>query len=69
MTDERAHLAQTDRHIARAKDHIRKQQQRVERLAAKGHDVDDAENFLSLLTDILRTFERHRILILDRKQS
>jgi hypothetical protein len=38
----------------------------IRRLIAKGHNVDDAEDFLSALTNALNAFERHRLLILDR---
>jgi hypothetical protein len=68
MADERAHLAQADRHNAGAKQHIRKQERLVERLAAKGYPVENAENFLSALV-ALNTLERHRLLILDRLQA
>ena len=66
MASEFAHLTQADQHIAGAKDRIVRQQQLIERLAAKGHSVRDAERFLSVLTDALSAFERHRRLILNQ---
>ena len=64
MVDERAHLAQADGHIAGAKAHIAAQEQRIAYLAANDHDVRNAENFLSVLSDTLKAFERHRRAIL-----
>jgi len=66
MPDELAYLARVDLHIAGAKERIVKQQQLIERLAASGHGVRDAENFLFALTGILSAFQRHRLLILNR---
>jgi hypothetical protein len=68
MADEFAHLAQTDQNIAAAKEHIGKQRQLIERLAANGHSVRDAESFLFALTGMLSAFEYHRHLILQRLQ-
>ena len=68
MADELAHLAQADQHIAGAKERINKQEELIERLAAKGHSVRDAENLLSALTGVLRAFESHRLLILKQLQ-
>jgi predicted lipid-binding transport protein (Tim44 family) len=64
MVDERAHLAQADGHITGAKAHIAAQAQRIARLAANGHEVRDAESFLSVLRDTLKAFQRHRRAIL-----
>ena len=69
MADELAHLAQADRHIARAKEHIRQQEQLIGRLISMGRHVVEAESFLSVLTDVLSTFERHRLLILERLKA
>jgi hypothetical protein len=69
MADELAHLAQADRHIARAKEHIRQQEQLIERLIANGRNVDEAENFLSALTNVLSAFGWHRRLILVRLRA
>jgi len=66
MADEFADLVQADEHIAGAKERIDKQRKLIERLAAKGHGVRDAEGFLSALTGVLSAFESHRLLILDR---
>jgi hypothetical protein len=56
-------------HIALAREHIRLQRQLIERLAAEGRDLDDAKDFVAALTSTLGTFERHRLLILDRLAS
>jgi hypothetical protein len=68
MADEFAHLTQADEHIAGAKERIVRQRQVIERLAARGHSVRDAEGFLSALTGVLSAFERHRLLILKQLQ-
>jgi len=68
MVDERTHLAQVDAHIAKAKRHIRKQERLIERLGARGYDLDEAQNFLSALTGALNGLEQHRLLILGRLQ-
>ena len=66
MASEFDHLTQADQHIAGAKERIVRQQQLIERLAADGRSVRDAERFLSVLTDVLSAFERHRRLILNQ---
>jgi len=66
MADERAHLAQADGHIAGAKTQIARQEQLIARLTADGHQVRDAESFLSVLMDTLKGFETHRRAILHR---
>jgi len=66
MTDEFAHLAQVDQHIAGGKERIDKQRKLIERLAAEGHGVRDAEGLLSALTGVLSAFESHRLLILNQ---
>jgi hypothetical protein len=68
MASEFAHLTQADQHIAGAKERIVRQQQLIERLAAGGHSVRDAEGFLSALTGVLSAFESHRLLILRQLQ-
>src|SRR5215472_15957340 len=68
MASEFAHLTQADQHIAGAKERIVRQQQLIERLAAGGHSVRDAEGFLSALTGVLSAFESHRLLILKQLQ-
>ena len=66
MPDELTYLAQVDLHIAGAKERIVKQQQLIERLAASGHSVRDAESFLSALSGVVSAFESHRRLILNQ---
>ena len=66
MADEFAHLAQVDQHIAGGKERIDKQRKLIERLAAEGHGVRDAEGLLSALTGVLSAFESHRLLILNQ---
>ena len=68
MADEFAHLAQVDQHIAGGKERIDKQRKLIERLAAGGHSVRDAEGFLSALAGVLSAFESHRLLILKQLQ-
>jgi len=68
MADEFAHLTQADQHIAGAKERIVRQRQVIERLAARGHSVRDAEGFLSALTGVLSAFERHRLSIVRQLQ-
>ena len=65
MVDERAHLAQLDRHIAEAKEHMRKQQQLIQRLNVSEH-LDEAKHFLFVLTGTLEALQQQRSLILDR---
>jgi hypothetical protein len=69
MADEFAHLTQADQHIAGAKERIVRQRQLIERLAANGHSVRDAEGFLSALMGILSAFECHRLVILNRLRT
>jgi hypothetical protein len=66
MADELARLAQADQHIAGAKARVDKQQKLIERLAAEGYSVRNAEGFLFALIGLLSAFESHRRLILDR---
>ena len=68
MADEFAHLTTLDQHIAGAKERIVRQQQLIERLAARGDSVRDAESFLFALTGVLSAFESHRLLILKQLQ-
>ena len=65
MVDERAHLAQLDRYIAETKEHIRKQQQLIQRLNVSAH-LDEAKHFLSVLNGILELRQQQRFLILNR---
>jgi len=66
MVDECAHLAQVDRQIADAKEHIRKQERLIKRLTVRGRNLDEAESFLSILIGTLKALEQHRLLVLDR---
>jgi hypothetical protein len=54
MADERAHLAQADRHIEEAKARIARQRELIEKLRQGGHET------------ALRALQHHRELILDR---
>src|SRR5262249_4593328 len=65
MASEFAHLA--NQHVAGAKERIVRQQQLIERLAAEGHSVSDAERFLSALSGVLSAFESHRRVILNNQ--
>jgi hypothetical protein len=65
MADDFTHLARADRHIAGAKERVVRQRQLVARLAGTGHSARDAESFLSVLTNVVSIFERHRLLILN----
>ena len=64
MADQFAHLDEADGHIAGAKERVVRQRQLIARLATEGHDVRNAESFLSALSDIVGIFERHRLLII-----
>jgi len=66
MANEVEHLAQVDQHIAGAKERVDKQRKLIERLAAGGHSLRDAEGFLSALTGVLSAFESHRRLVLNQ---
>ena len=66
MVDECAHLAQVDRQIADAKEHIRKQERLIKRITVRGRNLDEAESFLSILNGTLKALEQHRLLVLDR---
>ena len=43
---ERAHLVQSERHLAQARRIVLQQEQLIEHLAASGHDTRDANSFL-----------------------
>jgi hypothetical protein len=68
MVDERAHLAQVERHISGAKERLRQQEQLIERLAAKGYNINEAQNLLEALKGTLDAFECQRLLIRDQLQ-
>jgi len=48
------------------KPHIYDQERLIERLADEGQSNDDAFVLLNLLTQSLRQFERHRLLVLEQ---
>jgi hypothetical protein len=50
MADERAQLEECDRHIARPRRYIMKQEQIIRRRAAKGDLTDDPEKLLEALS-------------------
>jgi hypothetical protein len=65
--DQSHELAQLDivkRHIAETEGFICRQELMLERLAAQGHNTDDAFATLNALKDVLRAFHEHRRLIL-----
>ena len=64
--DERAHLKEADRHIAELKEQILIQQERVARLAGRGHEAVVAQGYLDALTALLRVARKHRALIIEQ---
>ena len=56
-------LAESDRHIADAERKVTRQQLRLDRLRADGHDTKAAEEMLRAFEDALKTFREHRHLI------
>jgi hypothetical protein len=63
---EREHLAQANRHIARAQKDIAGQKRLIEKLGRSGHDIGVAVSMLRALEYALYAFERHRDLIMKR---
>jgi hypothetical protein len=63
---EREHLAQANRHIARAQKDIAGQKRLIEKLGRSGHDIGVALSMLRALEYALYAFERHRDLIMKR---
>jgi hypothetical protein len=61
---EQAQLDIVKRHIAETEGFICRQELMLERLAAQGHNTDDAFATLNALKDVLRAFHEHRRLIL-----
>ena len=61
---EREHLVQVDRHIAECKTHIARQ--REKELLRDGRDTELAVSMLHALRGNLRSFERHRALVIER---
>ncbi|MBW0000168.1 MAG: hypothetical protein JO015_13785 [Verrucomicrobia bacterium] len=69
MNDEREtrnELAEADSHLKQAEARIVQQQKRVAKLAAGGHDTEEAEKLLTRLTESLETMLQHREIILRR---
>jgi hypothetical protein len=64
LDHERRHLAQTNRHIAELRTHIARQRIIVQAAIHKGRPSPEGESYLEVLEDSLRTFERHRGVIL-----
>lgn len=57
------HLATADKHLADGKQRIRKQEERVKRLAADGHATESAEKTLEYFKRLEKTMVKHRDLI------
>ncbi|KRQ12198.1 MULTISPECIES: hypothetical protein [Bradyrhizobium] len=57
------HLAQSDRHIATAEQHITKQRLLLDNLRAEGHDTKVAEEMLTGFEHNLKTLREHRAII------
>ena len=61
MTDmERKHLAEADRHIAKCKAQVARQQKIIRRMTLRGRSTLWARDMLGALETRLRAFERHR---------
>ena len=63
----REHLAQADRFIAECKNRIARQREIV--ATAYGHSTDIPVSMLRALEENMRSFERHRHLILDQLKN
>ena len=63
---EREHLVQVDRHIAECKTHIARQREIIQELLQNGRDTELAVSMLHALRGNLRSFERHRALVIER---
>jgi hypothetical protein len=63
IDQERRHLAQADRHIAKCKVLIARQEELLRRITERGQPTDWAEDTLRALESSLRAFEAHRKLI------
>ena len=61
----REHLAQADRFIAECKSRIARQRESIATAYENGHSTDIPVSMLRALEENLRSFERHRYLILD----
>jgi len=60
---EQEHLAQADRHIARAEEMIREQRSLIERMAEHGHDTQMAQDLLHTMQTTLDRMYEHRDMI------
>jgi hypothetical protein len=65
----REHLAQTDRFIAECKNRIARQREIIATGYENGHSTDIPVSMLRALEENLRSFERHRHLILDQLKN
>ena len=63
---ERADLAQAERHIIEGERHVAEQEIRIEHLRADGHDAAAFEAMLETFKTTLEAQHRHRELILER---
>jgi hypothetical protein len=57
---EREHLAIAERHITQGEGRVTAQMLRIEELRGAGHDVKEAEKFLTLLEATLSAWQEHR---------
>ena len=62
----REHLTQTDRFIAECKNCIARQREIIATAYKKGHPTDIPVSMLRALEQNLRSFEKHRHLVLDQ---
>src|SRR5262249_10791958 len=62
----REHLAQADRFIAECKNRIARQREIIATAYENGHPTDIPVSMLRALEENLRSFEKHRQLILDQ---
>jgi hypothetical protein len=65
----REHLAQADRFIAECKNRIARQRESIASAYENGHSTDIPVSMLRALEENLRSFERHRYLILDQLKN
>src|SRR5262249_38494925 len=65
----REHLAQADRFIAECKNGIARQRESIATAYENGHSTDILVSMLRALEENLRSFERHRYLILDQLKN
>lgn len=66
---EEAHLAQADRHIAKAEENVARQTALIKELSTNGHDTMDAQRWLHTLSETLQLMHAHRQLILSRLRN